>query len=184
LLALQPVSDRQLVGAARAGSRPAFEALVRRHQRRVYLICRGHVHDHDAALDLCQRTFLKALVNLERLRRAEVFSTWLFKIATNLARNQLRDGARFVKDAWPDSAVCAQAHTALENAERAQRLRDAVARLPRRQRAVVELRVYRELSFPQIARLLETTANGAKVNFHHASKRLRSLLDPATEGPP
>lgn len=180
---VQVLSDRQLVGAARAGSRPAFEALVRRHQRRVYLICQDHVHDHDAALDLCQRTFLKALVSLERLRRAEVFATWLFKIATNLARNQLRDGARFVRD-WPDSAVSAQAHTALEAAERAQRLRDAVARLPRRQRAVVELRVYRELSFPQIARLLDTTANGAKVNFHHASKRLRSLLGPTTEGLP
>ena len=173
-------TDRQLVVAARAGSRRALETLVRRHQRAVYFLCRRHVHDHDLASDLSQRTFLKALVNLETLRRTEVFRSWLLRIAANLSRNQLRDSARFVRDQGLESPVAAQAHTSLEAAERAQGLRGAVARLARRQRTVVELRVYHELTFSQIARILDITENAAKVTFHHAGKRLRSLLDPGT----
>jgi RNA polymerase sigma-70 factor (ECF subfamily) len=176
------VTDRELVVAARAGARPAFEALVRRYQDRVHLLCLGYVHDHDVAADLVQRTFLRVLMNLETLKQAEGFRRWLFKIATNLALNQLREGARFRREPGPEGSIGAQAHAALETAERAATLRHAVARLPRRQRMVVELRVYQELSFSQIARLLDTTENGAKVNFHHAGKRLRSLLGPVLGG--
>jgi RNA polymerase sigma-70 factor (ECF subfamily) len=120
------------------------------------------------------------MVSLMSLKHVEGFRRWLYRIATNLALNQLRDGARFRREPGPEGVVPEQAHTALEDAERAATLRDAVARLPSRQRQVVELRVYEELSFTQIARLLDTTANGCKVNFHHANKRLRSLLGPLT----
>jgi RNA polymerase sigma-70 factor (ECF subfamily) len=173
--------DRELVIAAQAGSRAAFEALVRRYQRRVHLFCLGYVHDHDVAADLSQRTLLRVLVNLQTLEQPGGFGRWLFRIAGNLALNQLREGARFRREPGPEAAVPAQAHAALESAERAATLRDAVARLPRRQRMVVELRVYEELSYSQIARRLDTTENGAKVNFHHANKRLRSLLGPGGE---
>jgi len=173
-------TDRELVIAARAGSRPALEALVRRYQRPVYFLCHGYVHDHDLASDLSQRAFLKALVNLETLRDTELFRGWLFRIAANLSRNQLRDGARFVREEGLDSPVAAQAEAFLEAAERAEGLRGAVARLAKRQRRVVELRVYHELTFSQIARALHITENAAKVTFHHAGKRLRSLLDPGT----
>ena len=52
----------------------------------------------------------------------------------------------------------------------------AVARLPRRQRMIVELRVYRELSFREIAQALDTSANAAKVSYHHAVKKLEKYL--------
>lgn len=170
--------DEQLVLAARAGCRPALEALVRRYQRPLYRRCRGHLRDHDAAADLCQRAFLRALLHLGELREAAHFRSWLFRIAENLARNQLRDEARFVRAAGPEAAIPARAHATIEAAERAERLRQAIARLPGRQRAVVELRVERELSFAQIARRLDITENAAKVSFHHAGKGLRRLLDP------
>jgi RNA polymerase sigma-70 factor (ECF subfamily) len=173
--------DRDLVAASRAGAREAFDALVRRYQHRVHHQCLGYVRDHDVAADLSQRTFLSALLNLEALKRDEGFRRWLFKIATNLSLNHLRANARFRHEPVPEPSVAALADTALESAERSATLRHAVARLPQRQRMVVELRVYQELSFSQIARLLDTTENGAKVNFHHANKRLRSLLGPEGE---
>jgi RNA polymerase sigma-70 factor, ECF subfamily len=169
--------DRQLVIAARAGSRPALEMLVRRYQRPIYHLCRRYVRDHDAAADLGQRAFLRALFCLDELREAGLFKSWLFRIATNLARNQLRDDARFVRAMEPEGATPPRAQAALEAVEQGQQLQAAIARLPPRQKEVVELRIHRELSFGQIARALDITENAAKVTFHHAGRGLRRLLD-------
>src|SRR5262245_25648787 len=86
--------DEVLVGQARAGSRPAFEALVRRYQRPVYYLVLRYARDPDEAADLAQRTFIRAMDNVAELRGAEVFRTWLFRIAVNLSLNYLRDTAR------------------------------------------------------------------------------------------
>jgi RNA polymerase sigma-70 factor (ECF subfamily) len=64
----------------------------------------------------------------------------------------------------------------LESAEESRVLQDAVARLPGRQRRIVELRVYQELPFSEIAVVMATTANAAKVSYHHAVKKLKRSL--------
>ena len=176
-------TDDQLVGQARAGSRPAFEALVRRYQKPLYYLCYRYVHDHDAAADLAQRSFIRVLEKLSDLREDNTFKSWLFRIAANLSLNHIRDHARFV-----DEAAAAQQHDEagvgpdpdvqmqLEGLEMSHALRQAVAQLPTKQRMTLELRVYEELSFRDIAAALDTTEGAAKVNFHYAVKRLRDLL--------
>jgi RNA polymerase sigma-70 factor, ECF subfamily len=180
-------SDETLVGQARAGSRPAFEALVRRYQKPLYFLCLRYVHDHDAAADLTQRSFIRVLEKLDDLREDNTFKSWLFRIAANLSLNHIRDHARFVDEsaavsedpaAGPGPDVQAQ----LEAVETSQALRDAVALLPTKQRMTLELRVYEELSFKDIATALDTTEGAAKVNFHYAVKRLRDLLGRSTSG--
>ena len=91
-------SDETLVGQARAGSRPAFEALVRRYQKPLYFLCFRYVHDHDAAADLTQRSFIRVLEKLDDLREDNTFKSWLFRIAANLSLNHIRDHARFVDE--------------------------------------------------------------------------------------
>lgn len=179
-------SDEMLVGQARAGSRPAFESLVRRYQKPLYYLCLRYVHDHDAAADLTQRSFIRVLEKLEDLREDNTFKSWLFRIAANLSLNHIRDHARFVDESAaageepgnPSPDVELQ----LEAAELSQALREAVSRLPTKQRMTLELRVYEELSFKDIATALDTTEGAAKVNFHYAVKRLRDLLGRSTSG--
>jgi RNA polymerase sigma-70 factor, ECF subfamily len=183
-------SDEALVGQARAGSRPAFEALVRRYQKPLYFLCLRYVHDHDAAADLTQRSFIRVLEKLDDLREDNTFKSWLFRIAANLSLNHIRDHARFVDEAGslaagenpgagaPEPDVQMQ----LESAELSRTLREAVALLPTKQRMTLELRVYEELSFKDIATALDTTEGAAKVNFHYAVKRLRDLLGRPTSG--
>jgi RNA polymerase sigma-70 factor (ECF subfamily) len=178
----QPVAageaDEELVVAAKAGSRPAFEALVRRYQEPVYFLCYRYVRDHDTAAELSQRAFVRAMDSIRDLRQAEIFRSWLFKIAVNLALNHLRDAAKFVEQATFEGSVAPEAQSMMEAAEASRGLQSAVARLPNKQRMIVELRVYQELSFRDIAQALDTTANAAKVGFHHAIKNLRRLLVP------
>jgi RNA polymerase sigma-70 factor (ECF subfamily) len=177
-LAVTEPADQDLVLAARAGSRGAFEALVRRYQEPVYFLCYRYVRDHDTAAELAQRAFVRAMDSIRDLRQAEIFRSWLFKIAVNLALNHLRDASKFVEHTPDEGSVAPEAQSRIEAAEASRGLEAAVSRLPNKQRMIVELRVYQELSFRDIAEALDTTANAAKVGFHHAIKNLRRILAP------
>jgi len=182
---LAQLSDEALVVKARAGSATAFTALVQRHQKPLYFLCFRYVRDHDAAADLTQRTFIRVMEKLVDLRQAHIFRSWLFRIGVNLALNHLRDHARFIDEeeaAGAQTGAPALALTRMEAIEETEALRQAVAQLPTKQRMTLELRVYEELSFRDIAEALDTTEGAAKVNFHYAVKRLRTLLTKAPPG--
>jgi RNA polymerase sigma-70 factor (ECF subfamily) len=175
---LEALADRELVGLARGGSRPAFETLVRRYQKAIYFLCLRYVKDHDQAADVTQRTFIRAIESLPELRDPEFFRGWLCRIGVNLALNSLREQARFDSRARsPSSEETTPGPAAVvESIDESRVLQQAVSRLPKRQRRIVELRVYQELPFSEIATAMATTANAAKVSYHHAVKKLRLLL--------
>src|SRR5438552_16419893 len=87
-------SDSELLAAFRAGDSRAFETLVRRYQRSVLAIARRFARDEDDAEDLAQRAFINAS-NRAVGWRGGSFKSWLFRIVVNLAKNHLRDMARF-----------------------------------------------------------------------------------------
>jgi RNA polymerase sigma-70 factor (ECF subfamily) len=181
------VPDEALVKRAQRGDRGALDQLVRRHQRTLFALCLRYVRDGDEAADLVQRSFVRAMTSLPELRDANVFRSWLLRIGAHLALNHIRDNARFVGgdvdggfDAWPDAgARGASAPERLEAAETAAELRDAVKGLPTKQRMTLELRIYEDLPFRDIAVALGISEGAAKVNFHYAVRKLRSTLAPA-----
>src|SRR2546427_5245534 len=172
-------SDSELLAAFRAGDSRAFETLVRRYQRSVLAIARRFARDEDDAEDLAQRAFINAS-NRAVGWRGGSFKSWLFRIVVNLAKNHLRDMARFDRsdDAHEREAppAPAEAHERLERADRMPALREAIARLPRRQREVLLLRIDGDLPFAEIAAALGITEVNAKVNFHHAVQKLKQLV--------
>lgn len=167
-----------------AGDPKAFGELVRRYQDVVFRLVRRYAAAPDEARDLTQRAFLQAFEaarrTLPRLVDSEgevPFKAWLLRIAINLGKNQVRDGAR-----WPrapleavDTAVepSAGAHDALERAEAEALTRRAVTALPKRQREVFTLRIDAGLPFAEIAEALGISEGNAKSHFHYAVKRLR-----------
>lgn len=174
--------DRDLLAAHLAGDAHAFAALVRRYERPVYRLALRYARDADEAEDLAQRTFLRVLAHAGDLRAGQPFAAYLFRIAANLCKNHLRDRARLVFG-LPLEAAAADADAgagagqdSLEARQRRARVREALARLPMRQRQVVSLRLDAELPFAQVAEALGITENNAKVNFHYAVKRLQKLL--------
>ena len=171
--------DAMLIERFRAGDRTAFEELVRRYQRPVFSLALRYLRSDADAKDLVQRTFVKAYGALAGFRAEASFRTWLYRIAINLCLNHLRDRRREevrseLGEALPAPHVGGE--KALLERERGAHLRDAIAELPPKQRMVLELRVYDELPFREVAELAGCSENAAKVNFHHAVKRLRALL--------
>jgi RNA polymerase sigma-70 factor (ECF subfamily) len=172
------MDEGALLRRAAAGDRHAFGLLVRSHQEGVYRWIRRLVRDEETARDLTQDTFLRAFQGLPSFRGDAAFGTWVRTIATNVVRSHVRrasavqvvplDPALPSPDLPPDAA-------AMQAAVRGA-LAAAVAALPPRQRQVVTLRIHRDLPYAEIARLTGCTENAAKVNFHHALKRLRRAL--------
>jgi RNA polymerase sigma-70 factor (ECF subfamily) len=172
-------SDEALVRAARAGDRAAFDTLVERHQRLVYGVCYRLLGNRDDAADAAQDTFLRAFRSLRGFRGHSSFTTWLYRVAVNASLN--RSGARGPRQEPIERADQVPARgesplAGLEREERAAAVRAAVARLPRRQRLTLVLRVYHDLSHEEIARVLGRSVGTVKANLFFALRNLKSRL--------
>jgi RNA polymerase sigma-70 factor (ECF subfamily) len=185
-------SDEVLCHAFLAGDEAAFGTLVERYRGLVFSLVRRFAPRPEDAADLVQQAFLRALEASGRvflrwkLTSPTPFRAWLIRIALNLAKNHARQGQRWrpallteVEDSATDPGESPQ--EALERQERTRRLHAAVLALPRRQREVLTLRVDADLPFRDIAESLGITENNAKVQFHHAVKRLKAEVAGAPE---
>ncbi len=185
---LDTATDEALCQAFLEGETAAFEVLMKRHQGLVFSLVRRYASRPEDAADLVQAAFLRALEASRRVfarftpSAPAPFRAWLVRIALNLAKNHARQGLRWrpvLLEAGPQEAAddaAESAHEALERAERERQVRAAVLTLPRRQREVLTLRVDAGLAFKDIAETLGITENNAKVQFHHAVKRLKAQV--------
>lgn len=170
--------DAALLQRFRAGERKAFDALVKRHERAILMLAVRYLGSLDDARDVAQKAFVQAYQQLAGFRGEASFRTWIYRIAANLALDALRKRGReqrLVDEATPLDEL-ERTRDRLAELEERERLRSAVALLPPKQRLVVELRVFEELSFREVAEVAGSTEDAAKVNFHHAVKRLKLLI--------
>ena len=177
--ALAELDEAQLVAACLAGQREAFDVIVERHRRTVYLLCYRFVGNHEDASDLSHDVFVRAYKGLQRFRGQSSLGTWLYRIGVNVCLNRVSARKPITEpiDARPhlDQRAVNPAEALLKG-ERASQVRDAIAQLPRKQRATVILRVYHELSHEEIAGILGSSVGAVKANFFHAIGNLKRLL--------
>jgi RNA polymerase sigma-70 factor (ECF subfamily) len=170
-------SDAELIERWRQGDSGAFAALVRRWEQPVARFL-THLAAGPEAADLCQEVFLRVYHALPGYREAGRFSTWLYRIALNVARDAgrrrrhapapLANGDLPARTPPPEQ-VCQQK-------ELARLVGRAVAELPEPLRLVLVLRHYEGLGFEEIARLTGTPASTLKSRFAAALARLRERL--------
>ena len=167
---------------ARQGDRRAFAALVERYWDRLYRWMYHLAHHRQSAEDLCQEAFLKAMTGLPSFREGSNFRAWLFRIAYNGFINQQRKSLR-IRDAFPTN-ITANGEGPAEQAmsrESLLVLARAVGRLPDDFRAAFLLRVEEDLSFRQIAEILEITEETARWRVFKARQKLMDVLAPQLE---
>lgn len=171
-------SDLQLVEKVKSGDRKAYSTLVRRHQKALLRMSMRFVKDLDTAEDVVQEAFIKAYERLSTFEARASFKSWLFQIAVNTARNKLRerrDGTMDIDDV--QLGVAAVAETTLVQGSIADLLQKFVDLLPPRQKMALVLRVYEDMSFQEIANIMECPYDTAKANYRHALMKLKTDLE-------
>jgi len=170
----------------KAGDAAAFARLVERYRGPLVRFLYRMVGDAATAEELAQEVFVRVYGARRRYRPWAKFSTWLFKIATNLALNSLRDSRleRRLQAASEEEVASCLADPALNmeqqllEQERRAAIRQAVESLPEKQRLAVLLHKYQELDYGEIAAILGCSESALKSLLFRAYEALRAKLRP------
>lgn len=192
-LDLQNLPDADVVALAKEGRDAAFRELIRRYERPVFSLVFRLVRDRDTAEDLAQETFVKVLNNIDRYRPEFKFSSWLFKIANNVAIDHLRkrsldtvslEGSRYATSTDEMQATSVRAADPgespleeLESRELGSAIERAIARLRPEYRACIMLRHVEDRSYEEIAATLDLPLGTVKTYIHRARQELREALE-------
>ena len=183
------MTDAELIRRFRDGESHAFNGLAGRWHRRLYNFILRQVGDREDAHDLCQKVLIKAHRNLRRLRDPEKFSTWIYRIAVNTCRDELRRRRRHPTisleslehgdDSRQDGTkrVLERFDTGIHQCELRDLLNRALQCIPHEQRIVVVMKEYQQLKFTEIAAILNLSVNTVKSRLYYGLNNLRKLLD-------
>jgi RNA polymerase sigma-70 factor (ECF subfamily) len=177
--------DVRLMLAFRAGDDAAFDALFERWAGRLLRYLERMLREPATAEELVQESFLRVYRARERYEPEARFSTWLYRIATNLALNELRRPRR--RDPHDsldaeDAAPLAQVQPATDDVVHARRMGEgveaALGALPERQRLALWLSAVEGQSYADVARALDVSEKAVKALVHRARVSLTTRLDP------
>jgi len=176
-------SDLELLKELQAGRREAFDELFKRHQRSIYFLALRYLGNEEDAMEITQQAFVRAFNAAPRFEGRSSFKTWLYRITVNLCKNHLTRSPKAHEVPFEDfeDHLAADPDTLPDQEGRRSLVREAMEGLPERQRQVVMLRVYEELSFKEIAKVLGCSAGSAKVNYHYAVRGLKKMLNHTKE---
>ena len=189
--------DVRLMLQVRAGDAAAFTELVERYRNRLLTVLEHLVGNHEQAEDLAQEVFLRVFKASHRYEPGAKFSTWLFTIANNVASNALRSRSRRREVGVPEgngsdsspmqldqlakAASGFMPTRALDKAEQAQMVRQAVASLSERQRMALLLAKFEGMSYQDIAQTMDLSVQAIKSLLSRARVNLKEILSPYVE---
>ena len=179
--------EKAVIRQVLSGDTDAFSQLVTAYEKQVYNLCLRMVSGPEDAADLTQEAFVKAWQGLRFYKFEASFSTWLYRLTTNLCIDHLRrqkrrttvsltvDGDDGVEELELPSPEPEPEDVVLER-ERRQALAEAMAQLDKQDRALLTLRVVEELSYEQIAEVLDIKVGTVKSRLARTRERLRKIL--------
>lgn len=175
--------------ALRAGDELALNRIMARHREKLFHYLIRSVQNESEALDLAEEAFVRVFLNREKFNSKLRFSTWLYAIATNLARDRLRwfsrhrnvsldavtaENERPLVDSLAEAKP--QPHEQLQTEERVTEIRTALAQVPEDLRTPLILAEYENLSHVEIAQILKCTPKAVETRIYRARQQLREKL--------
>lgn len=192
---LKELDDAALVAAYLAGTRLAFQELAERYQTRLLNFIYRTIGDRDRAEDLVQETFVRVYRHLHRFDPTKKFSTWIYTIASNLAKNELRNRSRnpmvlfqAIKKNWDADHRPLQWEDSTYSPDdlfRKRQLREqvekAVTELPEHHRVVFVLREMDGKTYEEISDITGVTLGTVKSRLNRARNRFAQIIGPMLE---
>jgi RNA polymerase sigma-70 factor, ECF subfamily len=184
------LSDADIMLRVKTGDQSAFEYLVQKYRRPIVSFMYRMAHNAAAAEDLAQEVFLRVYRSRESYEASAKFTTWLYRIATNLAVNHARDTRHERPEVQvsldepdddtgatlevPDNSL--NAEQAMVRRERMMAIRKRVEALPEQQRLAVIMHKYQQMDYKQIAEVLKKSESATKSLLFRAYETLREQL--------
>lgn len=189
---LRQVDDGAVVSAFLTGEERAFQELVDRYQTRLLNFIFRTIGDRERAEDLVQEVFIRVYRHLHRFDRSKKFSTWIYTIASNLAKNELRNRSRnplvlfqAIRKNWQDEDRPLQFEDPASRPDdlyRKRHLRElvelSVERLPEHHRQVFVLRELEGKSYEEIAEITDCNLGTVKSRLNRARNAFAAIISP------
>ena len=185
------LSDEDLMARVAEDDERAFTELVRRFQGRVTNLIARVLNDRESSDDLAQEVFVRVFVHRRNYRRGSKFTTWLFTIAANLAKNEIRRRVRkrnwfsldALQEVMSDSAIqLADPSEGQELALQREQLQDAIGRaiatVPEKYRVALVLRDIEGFAYEEIGQMLRVPGGTVRSRINRARGMLRRKLRP------
>ena len=187
-------SDEVLISRCRRGDERSFDILFDRYKGRIFTFILRFVRDQKAAEDIFQETFIRVFRKARHFRHQAKFSTWLYTIASNLCRDELKrrkrrqvysldaPAAHQERDGTPPSRVQAISDSSdgpraeAQKRELSRLLRVALDELPENSRLVIELHVMQGLRYREVAEILRCPVGTVQSRMHNAVQILRKKV--------
>ena len=184
------MTDKELIKAIKKNDQQAFKQLVEDNQQLVVNTCNGFLHNIADAEDIAQDVFVEVFLSINTFREDAKLSTWLYRIAVNKSLNHIRDNKKnknlksiddFIasdknlKRELPDSNT-SQPEKIIEEKERSQILQYSINSLAKNQKIAFTLNKYDDLSYKQIAEVMDLSVSSIESLLHRAKKNLQKKL--------
>lgn len=175
------IDDKHIIEAIRSNPENGFRKLLTKYKEPIYWHIRRIVVVHDDAQDAAQETFVRVFRNFNSCEGSDKLRGWIFKIATNEALRML-DKRKNATLSLDDEDTSIMGHTIadeyFDNADKvAILLQKAILSLPTKQQLAFNLRYYDEMSYNEIAEVIESTASAAKMNYHLAKDKIVKYIN-------
>jgi RNA polymerase sigma factor (sigma-70 family) len=167
--------EKAIINRVLNGDERAYAILIDRYKEGLYRHCFYFVRDEDGAEDIAQEAFIKAYVSLVEYDQVHAFSTWLYKIATNIALSELRRKRPLPLDESAIDLLVSE----LPRTELAAihvELYEAIEKLPGNHKQVVKLHYFQGMSYERIAKTMNTTTGSVKGWMNRARTQLKEML--------
>lgn len=174
------MEDALLIREMQQGNRTVFAELVERYKKRIYGFAFKLEQEHHAAEDLAQETFLRAYANLDKFRGAGSFLSWLFAIAVNCYRSEKRKRQLRIVNIESEELLQIpekeESHHDAGSEDWQAMAKMAIDRLPKKQKLVLVLRAFENLSYQEISEIMGISTESVKANLSYARQTLRNEL--------
>lgn len=170
------MDDDVLVARILNGETLLFKHIVTKYERSLMRVIGRYFKDSETARDVLQESFLKAYLHLATFEGRCSFKNWLFRISVNTAKNKLRTIKQTENIDDIEILVASITETSIFHEELIEFLKTVVEQLPVKQKQTIELRVFKDLSFKEVAEIMDCPYDTAKANYRHAVMKIREYF--------
>jgi RNA polymerase sigma-70 factor (ECF subfamily) len=167
------LSELEILKLVQKGDREAYQEIVIRHMQSAYYVALAFVHNHQDALDISQEAFIRAFRKIKQFDTKRPFFPWFYRILKNLCIDHYKHRRRLNEVPLENVRILAVEH---EDREMKKALWKGIDELPDEQKEIIVLRYFQQLSYQEIAEILDKPIGTVMSSLYYAKKRLKGIV--------